>query len=271
MLVTHDQRLYEVKRKPVAQTEHYRLYICTDVASGTQYLLQVSTAPEYNGVLERAAFVLRTLAKAADSYQADYANNGGQGRLNYERLFPRIIDAFISAEQGGRRISILAFTDVDGVEQMVPLSGIASRDHSRVGLSSSAWVMGRLLKLIGFVHDQRFSLNGLIGSNVLLDPRQHFAVVFDWSGARAYQSSNAVEDRRRDIADAAKVVFASIGGNAETGDFPYDVGDEGEYVDLLRMFSRGQEADPEEAHRQFYKLVNRLWERKFRPFQILPL
>lgn len=257
----------------VAETDAYRLYVCTDVQTGRQLMLQIATEVTHNGGLDRATYVLRELKKTADQFEAEHAKTGLGGLLSYERLFPLVVDSFVSEEQGKRRVTILAFNEVEDVTTMVPLSNILTKDHLRVELRSSAWIMGRLLKLLDFVHGEGITVRSLSGSNILLEPSQHFAVVFDWSSAQMHQAKIPAEDRKRDIASAAKAVFVAIGGDPRTGSFPYETDDEDDhrYVEFIWNLVRRPQSDAEKIHEQFYVLIDELYGRKFRPFATLSL
>lgn len=252
----------------VAEALNYRLYICKDVTSGQQALLQVATEVVQNGGLERAAFILRMLKQTSDLFEAEYARRGGEGLLSYERLFPGVLDSFISEDQGKRRLNVLSISEVEDVHRLVPLSNLMDRSNLRIALPSSAWVMGRLLKLLAFAHGENIAVRGLTRNNILVEPERHFVVVLDWTQSLTEPAGISSTPCKDDISSAAKAVFSSIGGNPDTGDFPYD-GDR-RYVDFIWRLASRRESNAERAHDQFYELVDELWGRKFRPFETLP-
>lgn len=272
MILVNGSTRYRVGDR-VAETDTYRIYTCIDETSGQELMLQIATETTYSGGLDRAAYVLRELKKTADIFEAEYAKTGNGGLLSYERLFPLVVDSFVPEDQGKRRVVILAFNEVDAIRTLVPLSNIRRKDQLRVDLKSSAWIMGRLLKLIGFAHGEGITIRSLSGGNILLEPSQHFAVVFDWSSAQMYQSKIPVQDRRRDIASAAKAVFAAIGGDIRTGTFPYVIDNEEDqrYVDYVWNLVRRPSSDADKIHTEFYALIEEIFGRKFRPFTTLPL
>jgi len=257
----------------VAEAETYRTYICRDEATGKRLLLQIAKETKHSGGLDRAVYVLRELKKTAESFEAEYAKKGTGGLLSYERLFPTVVDSFIWEDQGNRRAVILEFSEVDDVMKMVPLTNLNKRDHVRVDLRSSAWIMGRLLKLLEFSHNERITVRTYSGSNVLIVPAQHFALVFDWSSSQTFPDKIPSKNRANDIADAAKAVFAAIGGDLETGSYTYlhDTAEETRYVEFLWSLASGRESDAGRAHTRFYDLVDVLYGRKFHPFTTLPL
>ncbi len=269
MILTHGTTQYEVERL-VAKAATYRVYICKDHATGEQHLLQIASETKYNGSLDRAAFVLKEFKQTSDLLEAEYAKDNPDNQLNYDRLFPEVVDSFVSNEQSNRRINILSLKDVGAITNMVPLSNLTERDKLRVDLPTSAWIMGRLLKLLGFAHSQGIAVRTLLGKNVLIEPDNHFTVVFDWTSAHTYQQDVPREACQDDIVHAAKAVFTAIGGNPDTLDFPYDL-DDRRYVELLERFARGKESNAEEAHVIFYLLVDEVFGRGFRPSKMLPL
>ena len=252
----------------VAKSVSYNVYICKD-GDGGQYLLQIATNIEYNGELDRAAYILRELKRVSNSYELEYAKLFPDKRLNYDRLFPILVDSFICNEQGGRRINILALKDVDSIYKMLPLSNLLVKDKLRITLETSGWIMGRLLKLISFVHPQGISFRQLDGNNVLIGLEQHHLVVFDWLLSHSYQDVVPIEVRKDDISNAAKAVFIAIGGDIRSGNYVY--GEQNQYIKFLWGLVCRQESDAERAHEQFYEVVYGLFGRKFYPSKILPL
>lgn len=271
MLLEHNGEDYKVGAM-VSETSAYRWYLCEQVSSSRQCMLQVATGVEHNGGLEKAAFVLRKLRQTSDLFEVEYAKRGGSKKLSYERLFPGVVDGFVPENQGGRRVNILAFAEINEVTSLVPLSNLRERDNLRVSLTSSAWVMGRLLKLLGFTHGEGVAVRVLGGNNVLLEPMNHYAVVLDWSSAHLYRDEVPAADRKLDIASAARGVFAAIGGNPATGEYTYHGDDrDRRYVEFLWSLATNRQSSAERAHEQFYTLVEELWGREFRPFKTLPL
>ena len=151
MILANGSSQYEIVER-VAETSVYRVYICKDVHTGRPCLLQIAKMIEYNGGLERAAYVLRMLLHLADHYQKMHEVKHPGKRLCYELLFPQVVDSFVSSDQRGRRVNILEIAGVDELNKLVPLSSLAIRDRVRIDLPSSAWIMGRLLKLLGLAH-----------------------------------------------------------------------------------------------------------------------
>lgn len=268
MVLENNGRRYKVLDLRM-ETSKYRTYLCEDVDSAKLCLLQIPVGVTGNGDSQRACFVLKILREAADEYQAQYELQGHQGQLNYNLLFPRLLDSFIATEQSSRMVNIVDFTAAE-TSNLIPLSSV-SKASKRLELSTSAWIMGRLLKLLGFAHEQGIAVRALVGGNILIEPAEHLTLVFDWSSAMFYQSEVPMAVCKDDIASAAKTVLVAIGANTETGVYPYLLDDEQRYIDFLWRLASRRESDAQKAHEQFYKLVEELWGRKFREFVALPL
>jgi hypothetical protein len=260
---------YEIL-KPVAYTATYRLYVCRN-ESGEYCLLQIATEIEHNGGLERAAFILRRLMASSRHYDESYARDNNGHRLHYDRLFPEVVETFVSEQQGRRRVNILSFTDTPDVTRLIPLSNLKLKDRLRVDPKTDAWILGRLLKLMTLVHAEGVLIRKLGGSNVLLEPDLHFAIVLDWSSARMHQSAVPLEDSTRDIARATQAAYDAL-GDIDNGTYIYDDAD-AHYIDLLRHLKDGKAGllTADQAHTMFYKLVRDIWPNEFHPFTTLPL
>lgn len=272
MDVTNGSATYHVG-KLVAENDRYRTYICTQDGVDGQYLLQVAAAVEYNGGLDRSAYVLRELDKKSQQLEEEYARvrTSPNHFLNYDLGFPEVIDSFVYSEQGGRHINILRFRHVEDVERLVPLDTMVNKDRLCVDLHTSAWIMGKSLKLLSFAHSEDIAVGELLG-NIVIEPNEHYVVIFDWSSAKTSAAGELpAADKRKDIADAAKAVYMAIGGDLETGDLPeiHDLNQA--YVENLWCLTRGGSADADVAHRLFYQLVDSIWERGFYEFTTMPI
>lgn len=153
---------------------------------------------------------------------------------------------------------------------MVPLIGITERDHLRVDLRTSAWIMGKLLKFRTFTHCQGIAVPAT-GNNILIEPNEHYVLVFSWLDSRTYESAVPEVVRQKEISDSAKAVIVVLGGDPESGLIPND-GDPhlAEYAELLNRFAFGNYSNAEEAHGVFYDLVDKFWT-GFYPFTTHPL
>lgn len=256
----------------VAEAPTYRLYAC-EGSDDRELLLQIASEPADNGKLERVAFILRDLMETAGRYEELYAKLHPGKQLGYDHLLPQVVDSFVYDDQGKRRVNILALYKADRLEEVVPLSNITLFDGRRVDIPSSAWILGRLLKLLVFCHGEGTAIRGISGNNILIQPEHHTVAVLDWTSALIYQAQKEADGEiyAADIADAAQAVFAAIGGNPETGSYPYDADGAERYIEYLWQLCTGNQVDAEIAHHQFYDLVNGLFGYGFREFHTYPL
>lgn len=268
MLLSGKTGKYSVDKK-VAESDVFSVYVCKDIDTEEPFLLQIATETEHNGNLDRAAFVLKEMKATSDYYEEEFSKTVPNVKLNYDRLFPKVMESFISEEQGGRRINILALKDISDINQLIPLSSLRIKDHLRISLETSGWIMGRLLKLISFIHPQGISLRQLDGNNMLIDPRQHFLIVLDWSFALIHPNEVPYQYRFADISNAAKAVFLAIGGDSDFGRYPYD--QEHEYPKMLWQLIYQNDADAQKTHDEYYNVVHRLFGTDFIPSKIMPI
>lgn len=271
-MIKGNNGLYEIGDK-VASAGKYQLHLCLQEQTGRQCLLLVANGIEHNASLDRAAFILKDLGQAASEIDAEAVAKGDAAApYNYGIQFPEVVDSFISSDHEGRRVNIVAFRGVPEVSKLIPLSNITAKDRRRVDLRSSAWIMGKLLRLLSFTHSQSVSVNYVSGANVLIEIDNHYVVVFDWSLAQVHQGEIALDIRRRDIARAAKSVIVALGGNEDTGFIPDD-GEEAfaRYSEFLLRLSRGGESKADRAHQRFYEIVDAFWKREYYPFTTKPL
>lgn len=264
---------YRIGEK-VADADGYRTYLCVQKETARQCLLQISTTAEHNGRLGRAAYVLGELKRRSDELEEEYARVKTDQKilLNYDLGFPELLESFDCQEQGGRRINILAFRKVEDASKMVPVCNITAKDRLRVDLRTSVWIMGKLLKLLAFAHSEAISTNLLAGGNVLIEPDQHYVLIFDWSAAQLHQEMIPKEIRRQEISQAAKTIITVLGGDPETGTIP-NGGEEAfsRYTDYLLLLAQGNESDASKAHAKFYEIADSFWKREFYPFTTKPL
>jgi len=264
---------YQVGNK-VADAGSYRLYLCTQEETDRQCLLQIATEATGNGGLDRAAYLLQELARRAEEIEAEYAQvkSDPKDMLNYELGFPELVDSFVCPEQGGRRVNTLAFRFVEEISRMVPINNITERDRLRVDLKTSAWIMGKLLKLLVFTHGERILIRQMTGNNILIEPDEHYVVIFDLSQALTYQEEIPEDVRRQEIELAARSVIVVLGGDPVTGTFPDD-GDDcfDQYTSHILRLASGGPSNAARAHAQFYQLIHEMGWHGFHPFTTLPL
>lgn len=268
MIVESDSQRYLVGDR-VADFGAYRLYLCKQENTGRQCLFQIAADIGRNGLLDRAAYLLTELKRSSDELEEEYAlvRKDPKVLLNYDLGFPELVDSFICHGQGGRRVNILAFRNVEDVGRMVPIRNITEKDHRRVDLRTSAWIMGKTLKLLEFAHSQGITVGRVDGANILIEPDEHYVVLFDWSDAHTHADTIPRKTTSNEIAQAAQAIITVLGGDFKTRSFPND-GEETfvRYTDHLLRLADGSQHTAETAHEEFYELIDGLWRREFYPF-----
>lgn len=261
---------YEVG-KQVLETDVFRLYLCVQESTGRKCLLQVAKEKDQNGALERVSYLLELLTSRSIELEEEYQTLEPGKTLNYELGFPELVDSFIFHEEGDRRINVLAFRNVEEPSNLSPLVTFIEVDLLRVDLRTSAWMMGKLLKLLVFLHSEGIETKDLTEANVLIEPDQHYVVIFDWADAIIHSGGLSSEIARTEIMQAATTVITALGGDPKTGEFPHD-DDEGfaRYTEHLTRLARGETRNAARAHEEFYALVDELWEREFHQFTYFP-
>lgn len=271
MLIDNGHRVYDVAGVTAA-THSYRVRLAKVSPTEEWCLLQVATEPRFNGGLSRAAYILNELAQVSQRHDQAYARTHDGKTLHYDRLFPRLLETFVTSEDQGKRcVNALTFTDVSDVPRLLPLS-VPRDKHNRVlDLKTGAWVLGRLLKLLGLVHSEGIAVRATGPSNILLDTSQHFAVILDWSTAQVFQKEVPAEVACADIVRATQGILHSCGVSSDTPHSWAITQEEERYIRLLRELAEGKVGSANEAHRRFYQLVRETWETEFHPFTTLPL
>ena len=262
----------DIEKNRLAQSATCTVYLVTDEADGQWYMLKVSTDIAGNGLLDREALVLKDIQTEVDRLQATEKPGATGGGLRYEKLFPRLRESFLFTEQGNRRINVIEVPDTDSVKNLVPIEQWRTRDLVRLDPKSSAWIVGRLLKVFTLTHPIGVSVGKIDGGNILVNPSKHRALFFDWTEAHQYEQYVPPEKVGEEIAQAATQVFLALGGSVSKGTLPAsDQLTDDRYAALLMQFMSGVERDPDKAAKRFYKLIREMWEPEFHTFTTIPL
>ena len=266
---------YKVNNDDIALTDVYRLRICS-LPDGRQAILKIVLDAKDNGVLDREAFLLKTMRDESDSVEKEYSEKfPGKIPLNYHFCFPQVVETFVLPDYENRRATVLAFHDIipsGKIPDLVPLSFITERHKLRVDPRTSAWIMGKLLKMLVFTQSVNVTVGDLSADNILINRDQHYVAVFDWTAATIGAVPMTESKAKEEISEVAQAVLEVLGADRSTGKL---VADEqladSQYEDLLRDLSEGKESDPKVAHSRFYKLIRSIWPRKFHPFAGYPI
>ncbi|HOX29746.1 MAG TPA: hypothetical protein P5080_00075 [Candidatus Paceibacterota bacterium] len=268
MEIISGPNIYEVKEL-VAKSDRFRLYACTQKGVAGRRLLQIAATVEDNPLLQRSALHLKELEGKAYEIEEEFAlvKEKPDDRLDYQLGIPELIDSFECLEQGRRVINILGFRNVEDISQVIPLANIAQKDKRRIDAKTSAWIMGKLLKLLVFAHGEGFTPETLDAGNILIEPVQHYVMIFNWA-----RSDITPAKRREDISNAAKTVITAMGGNPRTGYLPDDgVENFAQYREILFRLASQEFTSAKNAHEAFYGVVYVIWPRKYHDFGVRPI
>lgn len=271
--VKGSKALYQVEQE-LGGNERFTLYrVSSDTRPEQQLVLKIAKTVGQNGFLDREAFLLSSMAEEANRLEEEYAavvKDGGL--LNYQLGFPEVVDTFIAHDQGARRVVIEGFVIADKLDVLVPVVQVRVRDCVRVDPKTSAWVMGKLLKLLVFAHSQGIAVNNLSGENILLEREHHFVALFDWSSALSHKGGVPQATACEEIRAGAREIILLLGGDPATGSIPHD--DQlidGRYAEFLASLVRGEYNVASKAHSAFYETVEALWGKKFHCYSSYPL
>lgn len=250
--------------KRIGGTDVFNLY--EGVYSGNPTcILKIATDSKYNGLLDKEAYFLKEMREEADALEEEFSKKKKDDVfLNNHFFFPQVIETFISPEQGNRRITMLSFSDISKkLGDLTPLSFITDRDNSAVDPRTSAWILGKLLKLLVFTHGQGILINDISSDNILINKKEHYVAIFDWTSATRTETLTA-EETANEISLITQEVVEILGGDSETGDLPSDDQlSDNQYQDFLKQLIAKKHPSASIAHRAFYDLIWSLWPRKF--------
>lgn len=265
------RRRYQVLGEPLGGSEHFTLHACTPEGVTAPHILKVVAASEGNTLLDREAFLLRTMAEVAEELEA---KNTGKHPYHYANFFPRLVASFIPVGQDGRRVSIVGFPEkIEELGQLVPVSAITQVDGVRLDPRSAAWIIGKSLKILHFAHTQGISVGLVTANNTLIERALHAVLFFDWTRATLHSDGRVSKDViGQEIAQVARVGISALGGDVVTGTLiPHEQLVDGRFEALLQEMLQGRISVTYEAYSRFYDLIWELWPRGFHPFTTIPL
>lgn len=263
---------YEVGQL-LGRTPAYAVYLVQAVDSQHEYLLKIATDVRHNGLLDREAFLLGEVWREIGRRDAVHAAETNESkRLGYHRCFPQLVESFLVPAQGNRRVSIIAIHGNEPFSSLVPIEQWRTREQVRLDPKSSAWIMGRLLKILTLTQPFGVAIGRLDGSNVLVNPVEQHLTVFDWTAARHHSGGLPLETARKEISAVATQVWFALGGDLETDSLPQsDQLPDRRYAEFLKRLMDSRVSDPVLAGVDFYELIRELWGRSFHQFTTYPL
>lgn len=253
-----------------AETEYARVYLCRS-ETGDFGLFKIVTDASLNSRLDREAYILQILREGADRAERDYEplRQKPDERLNYHIAFPRLVETFeCGEEQGNRRALVVAIPASAGdVGDLTAVDLTIGRDELRVDPKTSAWIMGKLLKLLVLTDSLGISPK-ITADNVFVNRRWHYVAIFDWSDADIVSGGISGTTSSVEIAEAARVAIAALGGNFAERKIPEDDQlPDSRYADILFAMAGCEFQDAAEAHRKFYEVITDLWGNNFHKFR----
>lgn len=259
---------YKVQDKRLGSTDVFTLYECV-LPDGSAGILKIAATVGSNGLLDREAYVLQLMKDEAQKMDEEYAamTGGTKPPLNNHFFFPNLIETFIASDQDFRRVSVFSFPDIaKELSELIPISYLV-QDNLRVDPRTSAWILGKLLKLLVFTHQQGISLGTITGENILINKKEHFVCLFDWTEATIAPVEISQKKASEEISQVTKEILSILGGS-ENGSLPPDEQlVDNRYEDYLRLLVSGAENDAYTAHQKFYELIRDLWPREYHPFK----
>jgi hypothetical protein len=271
---------YSIKERPgrddnrIKATSRFNFYICTTPEYPEQEFILKIAETEYTNSLQLEVLRLRFLREKAEELEEEYLqiNKEKEAVLNYQLGFPKVVDSFVSETQGGRRIVILGFDIANELGNLVPVLHVTTRDKVRVDPKTSAWILGKFLKLLVFFQSQNISVGKVSGGNMLIERDQHYLAFFDLSEAVFYPEGVPKEVSRNEVSKVAQAVIVLLGGSVATGNIPCDDQlTDGRYEKILGRLASGDYDDAAKAHKEFYQVMRVLWGKKFHPYTTYPL
>ncbi len=247
----------------------FKFYQCS-TAEDKVCVLKIARKSVFNGLLDREVFLLQTLEQEAAALEIEYqSTKKTDRRLNYHFFFPKLVESFVSLEQGGSQISIVSFNHVaSDISELTPLSYLAEKENVRLDPRSSAWILGKLLTMLSFLNDQSVFVGDLSGDNIFINRSQHYVMLFDYTQATLGTGEISKDENSLNISTLAKEVIRALDGDFVSKKLPENEQLAGnDYETYLFELSSGLVKDVVEAHTKFYNIVLSAWPHEFYQFK----
>lgn len=246
------------------ETETTRTYLCfTD--DKNWYFLKVAVSPQDNSLLEKEEFILKTLREESDKLEEEYLSKfPDKGPLNNHFFFPEVVDSFIVEDGGSRRVLVLSLMHIaKESKELSPLSFVIERERDNLSIDSrtSAWILGKLLKMLVFTQDVGVLVGDLSISNILINKEKHYVSIFDWGNALFNNSPISEDECIAEISEVAIGVVEALDGNPITGEIPVDAElTDPRYAEYIKLLVEGKTGDARNSHKEFYSIVHSIWK-----------
>jgi len=238
---------YNVDTNLIAKNDRYHLRKCFD-DENNEYILQIATDMSKNTDVANNAYILAILKSLIN----DIDNKGNYG---YKYSIPTIIESTIVESEGFRQLNILKFENVENISDLIPLVKLLKKSL-RVDLRTSAWIFGKLLKIIDFAHSNNIENNNINCNNILIEPNKHYVILFDWSKATIHENSRISNKTvSNHIKLAAQTIINALGGDL---DKVHESNEDIKLIKYIQYLADHGETTAKEAHKKFYKIVDAL-------------
>lgn len=245
-------RDYEVGAK-IGENSKFRIYLGRSPQQ--QVILKVAKTFEDGDVLSEEATHFK-LTWAVIKQLAEYQTEQQQENAHYDWLFTGLEASFMEPSQQDRRINVFSVVDTE-FSKLTPLPKL--RHDTEIDVRTSVWLLGRFFKLYGF-----YEILSVAGDNPIPDyakfspadflvgPEHHRLILYNYSGKIRDMTANNL------VKLITKFIYDWIG---------FDEDEKSQrYRELLEDYMSVGRTSFEEAHREFYDLVQELWGIKYHPF-----
>lgn len=253
-------QMYSVADHVLKGTSVYQLVVARHPA-GRLGLAMIATQKPQNARVYKQARILQTLESVATDVDQQLKFSRVR-TADYASFFPSVLETLV-AEDGRMGVFFGYHPSISSYGQLTPLT-IATKDV-RVDLRTGAWVLGKTMKLLQFIHNCGFTVGLMGGSNILIETALHGVFVLDFTTAEEQPSSR---DQRDEVAEAARAVWVACGGSSTTLP-PYDANimryqDHQKFLELLVRIMLGQ-LNANQVYEAAYGLFKNIWPLKKKP------
>ena len=247
-----------------SEARKIRIYRAISATDGKIKLLKVPFNKLDNNLIQNEANFLRFLAEQSDDFERKNKELGNDYELHYDWLFPVLEESFlVGPDQGGRQMNLLSIRDAD-VKDFVPLAKMF--DDYRVDARTSAWMLGRMLKLQTFIEQCRASFCAH-RDYIVFEPKEHRLVYLNWIDASI--NPRTLGDNVASLAESVACFTCWTNWYSEEEGLEYDPDrfeNEKKQLKCYNFLAEYPELDAVEAHRMLYETLDSVWGRSYHPF-----
>lgn len=252
--VTDEHELEYVIGKKLAQVHGVDFFLVKN-SQGQKRILGQSRG-ELLGLrhIDNNYAVLKALEQE-DSDIKSFLDDGKE--YHYDWLFPRVETMFAAKTSAVSnfpiKVLVLEYLDTDPAE-FIFLADLL-KSGRKIDERTSAWIMGRLLKLMQFLEISDSMTLRFSSDNLLIQPDEHRLTFLDF--AEAVELCSDEKMKRTSLSDSAKFILDIT--QAETA----------EYIAFLEKLIGEDKLSAEKVHADFYALVHEKFGRSFHPFTMI--